>query len=63
MVTDLKITDLKIGEQFTELNTGNSSRASHVWRVDGPQGTYVARRPWWTNPEVSPFRVHLRISG
>ena len=55
MVTDLKITDLKIGEQFTELNTGNSSRASHVWQVGGPQGTYVARRPWWTNPEVNPF--------
>ena len=54
-MTDLKITDLKLGEQFTELNTGNFSRASHVWRVDGPQGTYVARRPWWTNPKVSPF--------
>ena len=58
-MSDLKITDPNIGEQFTELNAGNSSRASHVWRVDGPQGTYIARRPWWTTPEVSPFMAGL----
>lgn len=44
---------------LTELNAGNSSRASHVWRVDGPDGPYVARRPWWSTPEVSPFMAGL----
>ncbi len=44
---------------ITELNAGNSSRASHVWRVDGPGGTYIAGRPWWNTPEVSPFMAGL----
>ncbi|MGI8747076.1 MAG: hypothetical protein ACR2J4_01810, partial [Deinococcus sp.] len=44
---------------LAELNAGDSSRASHVWRVDGPGGLWVARRPWWTTPEVSAFMSGL----
>lgn len=47
-------------ETVTELNAGHSSRASHVWRVAGPAGTFIARRPWWSAPEVSPFMSGLR---
>jgi hypothetical protein len=51
-------------ETLTELNAGNSSRASHVWRMDGPAGTQIARRPWWSTPEVSPFMAGLdRLFG
>lgn len=48
----------------TELNAGESSRASHVWRVDGSEGTEIYRRSWWTTPEVSAFMLGLnRLFG
>ena len=48
----------------TELNAGDSSRASHVWRVDGPNGAEIYRRSWWTSPEVSAFMLGLnRLFG
>ena len=48
-----------MSETLTELNAGNSSRASHVWKMTEPRGPYVARRPWWSTPEVSPFMAGL----
>lgn len=50
---------------ITELNAGDSSRASHVWRVDPPGGPpLILRRAWWTAPEVSPFMLGLnRLFG
>lgn len=49
---------------FTELNAGDSSRASHVWRVELPTGAVILRRPWWTSPEVSAFMLGLsRLFG
>ncbi|MBB5232999.1 hypothetical protein [Deinococcus budaensis] len=49
----------------TELNAGDSSRASHVWRVDPPGGPpMILRRAWWTAPEVSAFMLGLnRLFG
>ncbi|GBF04885.1 aminoglycoside phosphotransferase family protein [Deinococcus aerius] len=48
----------------TELNAGDSSRASHVWRVDLPGGPVILRRAWWTSPRVSPFMLGLsRLFG
>ncbi|WP_295820624.1 hypothetical protein [uncultured Deinococcus sp.] len=48
----------------TELNAGDSSRASHVWRVDSVTGTEVYRRPWWSEPQVSAFMLGLnRLFG
>lgn len=48
----------------TELNAGDSSRASHVWRVDLPHGPEIYRRSWWTSPEVSAFMLGLsRLFG
>ena len=44
---------------ITELNAGESSRASHVWRVDLPTGPQIYRRSWWTSPEVSAFMLGL----
>lgn len=44
---------------FTELNAGESSRASHVWRVDLPTGPVIYRRSWWTSPDVSAFMLGL----
>jgi hypothetical protein len=44
---------------LTELNAGNSSRASHVWRLETAQGPEIVRRAWWTNPEVSAFMLGL----
>ncbi|WP_234944639.1 hypothetical protein [Deinococcus radiodurans] len=44
---------------MTELNAGNSSRASHVWRVDDGQRSEIYRRSWWTTPEVSAFMLGL----
>lgn len=43
----------------TELNAGDSSRASHVWRVDLPTGPEIYRRSWWISPEVSAFMLSL----
>lgn len=49
---------------YTELNAGNSSRASHVWRVETPQGPEIYRRSWWTDPGVSAFMLALsRLFG
>ena len=45
----------------TELNAGDSSRASHVWRVDGPNGAEIYRRSWWTSPDVSAFMLGLNM--
>lgn len=42
-----------------ELNAGDSSRASHVWRVSTPQGPEIWRRAWWSAPEVSAFMLGL----
>lgn len=49
----------------TELNAGDSSRGSHVWRVDPPGGPpLILRRAWWTAPEVSAFMLGLnRLFG
>lgn len=50
--------------EAVELNAGNSSRASHVWRVEGPDGPLILRRSWWTTPEVSAFMLGLsRLFG
>ncbi|MBZ9712946.1 hypothetical protein [Deinococcus multiflagellatus] len=43
----------------TELNAGDSSRASHVWRVETAAGPEIWRRAWWTEPEVSAFMLGL----
>ncbi|WP_231557275.1 hypothetical protein [Deinococcus sp. YIM 77859] len=43
----------------TELNAGDSSRASHVWRVEEADGPVILRRPWWTSPDVSAFMLGL----
>ena len=43
----------------TELNAGNSSRASHVWRMDDGQRSEIYRRSWWSAPEVSAFMLGL----
>lgn len=49
---------------ITELNAGDSSRASHVWRVDSDAGSEVYRRSWWTAPDVSAFMLGLsRLFG
>ncbi|GAA5532609.1 hypothetical protein Dalu01_00998 [Deinococcus aluminii] len=51
-------------EGVTELNAGDSSRASHVWRVEGAGGPVILRRPWWTSPDVSAFMLGLaRLFG
>ncbi|WP_235183227.1 hypothetical protein [Deinococcus phoenicis] len=48
----------------TELNAGDASRASHVWRVESAQGPVVLRRSWWTSPDVSAFMLGLsRLFG
>ncbi|WP_345461319.1 hypothetical protein [Deinococcus carri] len=48
----------------TELNAGDSSRASHVWRVETAEGPVILRRSWWTSPEVSAFMLGLaRLFG
>ncbi|WP_104990706.1 hypothetical protein [Deinococcus sp. NW-56] len=48
----------------TELNAGDSSRASHVWRVDTEGGPVILRRSWWTSPDVSAFMLGLsRLFG
>ncbi|WP_370567263.1 phosphotransferase [Deinococcus sp. DB0503] len=41
------------------MNAGESSRASHVWRVEGRGGPVILRRPWWTSPDVSAFMLGL----
>ena len=49
---------------ITELNAGDSSRASHVWRVDFPDHSEIYRRSWWITPEVSAFMLGLsRLFG
>lgn len=48
-----------VSEAFTELNAGDSSRASHVWRVETPRGPEIVRRAWWSEPEVSAFMLGL----
>lgn len=49
---------------FIELNAGDSSRASHVWRADGPDTSEIYRRAWWSTPEVSAFMLGLnRLFG
>lgn len=45
--------------KVTELNAGDSSRASHVWRVDFPEHSEIYRRAWWTSPQVSAFMLGL----
>ncbi|BDP41678.1 hypothetical protein DAETH_16470 [Deinococcus aetherius] len=56
--------DLTRALGVTELNAGDSSRASHVWRVEMPGGPVIVRRPWWTSPDVSPFMLGLtRLFG
>ncbi|WP_019585736.1 hypothetical protein [Deinococcus apachensis] len=56
--------DLSAALAVTELNAGDSSQASHVWRVDLPGGPVILRRAWWTVPEVSPFMLGLvRLFG
>lgn len=56
--------DLSAALAVTELNAGDSSRASHVWRVDLPGGPVILRRSWWTSPQVSPFMLGLsRLFG
>ncbi|SEJ53779.1 hypothetical protein SAMN04488058_11036 [Deinococcus reticulitermitis] len=53
-----------VEEAWTELNAGDSSRASHVWRGDTPRGPEVVRRAWWSEPEVSAFMLGLsRLFG
>lgn len=48
----------------TELNAGDSSRASHVWRVDAADGPAILRRSWWISPDVSAFMLGLsRLFG
>lgn len=49
----------KDGMEVVELNAGDSSRASHVWRVETPAGPEVRRRAWWSTPEVSAFMLGL----
>ncbi|WP_216328625.1 hypothetical protein [Deinococcus aestuarii] len=51
--------DLTRALSVTELNAGDSSRASHVWRVELAGGPVIVRRPWWTTPDVSPFMLGL----
>lgn len=43
----------------TELNAGDSGRASHVWRVERADGPVILRRSWWTSPDVSAFMLGL----
>ncbi|PTA69365.1 hypothetical protein [Deinococcus arcticus] len=43
----------------TELNAGDSSRASHVWLAETATGPEIWRRAWWTVPEVSAFMLGL----
>ncbi|MFC3859892.1 hypothetical protein ACFOPQ_03820 [Deinococcus antarcticus] len=48
----------------TELNAGDSSHASHVWRVDFGGRSEIYRRSWWATPEVSAFMLGLnRLFG
>ncbi|MEF2277648.1 hypothetical protein V3W47_05000 [Deinococcus sp. YIM 134068] len=60
----LPAVDLGGALAVTELNAGDSSRASHVWRVDLSRGPVIVRRAWWTVPEVSAFMLGLnRLFG